>query len=1227
MQKKLMMTALLFVVALGSWAQTGNWSEESNRNTSWGSSYDTATELTISSANDFAQFAYMVNEGINFGGKTVKLEGSFDLSTHYWTPMGYWAQNNDGKSFNGTFDGNGQTISGVKISEGDGSLYQGLFGQVGQAGTVKNLKLANSYVKADSYVGGIVGYNYGTITNCLVDEGVTIEGYDSGSSIFGGIAGLNRGTITGCVSKAKLSNKYGQQWGGIAGNNSKFDSVGDKAIIKDCLFCGSFTDSGNQYIGAIVGYEDSNATISYNFYYGCAIGQADTGIGKGNSNGTPADVKDGASRVYSVSIDEAIHAEVTFNVAGETEGREYTIAGITVTNHSMTDNVFRATSEAEIQFTEIDEQDIYKYSSWNVKDDATRLTTNQETHVSTFTMPAKDVVVTATEYVKSNMLDWIDGDGTEAHPYLITTKEQLKKVAIEVKTNTSEKNITDKFFRLENDLDLTGESFYGYYIIGEPSKPFKGTFDGNGHTISGISVVETELRYIGIFGYAQNATIKNVSVKNSAFQALQYVGAIVGYASYTTIENCHVGDDVTITAYIDGTHTEDTYFRDQGGIAGYISYSSIKGCSSGAKFALEYNGDHQKYTAWGGIVGLNNVSTVQDCLFYGDLSVSNNVAAFCAIAGLNTEGSTLTHNYYVVTEKLKSPNGFHITSSDEKQDAEGQAEWCEKLDIYTAPASFGELQKTYGEEDGCVGISAYQSGMKFDGMFFGRNVVETAEVTYIDADGTEQTVTANVLNGNETVLDKEWYVVNDNVTFNHSVTINSNVNIILADGKTMSAESLKSAVEENSATEEYPLYDLTIYGQAEQTGVMSLNSASTNIYVKDFIQNGGQITLNYWLFAKSQNAGNITINRGKFTTESQVWANGVVSLNGGQIEMGELNVSYTGNDAVEYNILLSYEENEDYIKVGTYNIYDSSSTGYPVDKLKIQTDRPFMDENYDTYTEATFADNAYNINGKKLTPGRIKMADTADNKDLLYKYLNKTICMVLQDRKLWKGEWNTISLPFDLTKAQIAAQDNHPLKDADIRKLSSANFDNGTLTLTFTDNLLSQASDNEKVIQKGEPYIVKPAGDKNSFIENPEFKNVKIDEWYVSETDNGHTYYTQVGCLDFMPNFAPYEIASENKTILYMGAENKLYYPNAAMTINSFRAYFRLNGLNAGDMINEVKAIRLNFGDDEATGIISLTDDASDSASGWYTLDGRQLSGEPTVRGIYINNGKKVAVK
>ena len=58
-----MTTALLCVVALAGWAQTGNWSEESNRNTSWGSDYGSATELTIKSAKDFAQFAYMVNEG------------------------------------------------------------------------------------------------------------------------------------------------------------------------------------------------------------------------------------------------------------------------------------------------------------------------------------------------------------------------------------------------------------------------------------------------------------------------------------------------------------------------------------------------------------------------------------------------------------------------------------------------------------------------------------------------------------------------------------------------------------------------------------------------------------------------------------------------------------------------------------------------------------------------------------------------------------------------------------------------------------------------------------------------------------------------------------------------------------------------------------------------------------------------------------------------------------
>ena len=101
--------------------------------------------------------------------------------------------------------------------------------------------------------------------------------------------------------------------------------------------------------------------------------------------------------------------------------------------------------------------------------------------------------------------------------------------------------------------------------------------------------------------------------------------------------------------------------------------------------------------------------------------------------------------------------------------------------------------------------------------------------------------------------------------------------------------------------------------------------------------------------------------------------------------------------------------------------------------------------------------------------------------------------------------------------------------------------------------------------------------------------------------------------------------------MLYLGADNTLYYPNAAMTIGAFRAHFTLNGLTASDPNAGVRAFVLNFGEGsgESTGIISV-DGAEGTVNGsdmWYTLDGRKLQGKPTQRGIYINNGKKVVIK
>ena len=121
------------------------------------------------------------------------------------------------------------------------------------------------------------------------------------------------------------------------------------------------------------------------------------------------------------------------------------------------------------------------------------------------------------------------------------------------------------------------------------------------------------------------------------------------------------------------------------------------------------------------------------------------------------------------------------------------------------------------------------------------------------------------------------------------------------------------------------------------------------------------------------------------------------------------------------------------------------------------------------------------------------------------------------------------------------------------------------------------------------------------------------------------------GVLTFTGTYAPVSIGSEgDKTKLYLGNANKLHYPNGEMTIGSQRAYFQLaDRLTAGDATSLIRAFTVNFGDDEATGIISVHDSGFmvNGSDAWYTLDGRRLDGQPTAKGLYINNGKKVAIK
>ena len=119
--------------------------------------------------------------------------------------------------------------------------------------------------------------------------------------------------------------------------------------------------------------------------------------------------------------------------------------------------------------------------------------------------------------------------------------------------------------------------------------------------------------------------------------------------------------------------------------------------------------------------------------------------------------------------------------------------------------------------------------------------------------------------------------------------------------------------------------------------------------------------------------------------------------------------------------------------------------------------------------------------------------------------------------------------------------------------------------------------------------------------------------------------------VDFIGITTPKSFVAGDRHILYLGADDHLYYPSDRLTINAFRGYFILqNNILASelptDSENGVNVV-LNF-DGESTGIQTINNGQWSMGNGqWYTIDGRKLNGRPTQKGLYIHGGQKVMLK
>jgi hypothetical protein len=148
-------------------------------------------------------------------------------------------------------------------------------------------------------------------------------------------------------------------------------------------------------------------------------------------------------------------------------------------------------------------------------------------------------------------------------------------------------------------------------------------------------------------------------------------------------------------------------------------------------------------------------------------------------------------------------------------------------------------------------------------------------------------------------------------------------------------------------------------------------------------------------------------------------------------------------------------------------------------------------------------------------------------------------------------------------------------------------------------------------------------------IKDPKFEYVYIDNTAPA------VITSEDGAVSFKGTYNPVSIGSGgDNTILFMGAANTVYYPTAAMNINAFRAYFQLQGDyvcgNPSQGANAINKFVLNFEESETTGIKTTNDTNNTNFKNdntWYSIDGRRLNGKPTVKGVYINNGKKIVIK
>ena len=624
----------------------------------------------IANAGQLAAFAAAVDGGESYDGKYVALGDDIDLSdVSSWNPIG--DESGIVNIFNGTFDGKGHTISKLKIDANvtEGESNYGLFSTLGNKAVVKSLNITDAAIAVENTgtygtstekvrAGIIAGETVKAATSAHNSIGTRIDSCSATGSVSavstkdkmtfaGGIVGMGDiGTaITNCWTDASVravanpvSNKNSMA-GGIIGSSGNYVVIANCATFGDVYAASPSSTNFGGMAGGIVGmmagkqynvYATGDMTIgnggiTKHSWVGVLDGQVtSSGMTKDSSGDFTIYPEQGVFRLGGYYAGDAVLKVEMYKNSGADLDTETTLETVADRGSSSTlgslDKAMISTVKTK---AEMAEAAFAETLNGNIKDINKILAAYEIAGISLreWKLSGNRVLPTGNVWVSGEIDASIfeSGEGTESSPYIIKTEDQLRAFAGSLNDKI---DYTDKFVALGDDIKLSDEE---WKPVGRSDYLFNGTFDGQGHTVSGMTLgsaekpfaLDKENLYIGFFGVlGPQSVVKNLKLTDVAFYttfgATAYVGGIAGVMQGSRTNNNFTGaviDGCSVSGNLSLKGDKGNQFV--GGITGMqykgaVINSVAKVAASGVVLA----GDLAEV---GGLVGLNNRGLVANC--------------------------------------------------------------------------------------------------------------------------------------------------------------------------------------------------------------------------------------------------------------------------------------------------------------------------------------------------------------------------------------------------------------------------------------------------------------------------------------------------------------------------------------------------------------------------------------------------------------------------------------